>query len=139
MVYENCKIYGPYISKDGRSRISVTFSNGFKCTVSYPKYLMECHLNRYLGKDETVDHIDCDFTNNALDNLQVLPRAEHARKDAVKALPLECVCACGRKFIAKNRRDVFNNRKKGKSGPYCSRTCAGRYSHRGPVSRIEGT
>jgi hypothetical protein len=36
MVYENCKIYGPYLGKDKRLRIIVKFSNGTKTTVSYP-------------------------------------------------------------------------------------------------------
>jgi len=55
MVYQNCKLYGPYISKqDGRKRLVVVFPDRKRKTLSYPKYLVEKYLNRYLGDKETV-------------------------------------------------------------------------------------
>lgn len=53
--YKNCIIYGPYTSKkDGRKRIVVKYENGIKKTISYPKYLMELHINKYLDEDDTM-------------------------------------------------------------------------------------
>ena len=40
-----------------------------RITLSYPKYLIEVHLDRYLEKEETVDHIDGNFLNNVISNL----------------------------------------------------------------------
>lgn len=58
MVYENYKVYGPYLNKkDNRLRCNLVFKNKMKI-ISYPKYLIEVYLDRYLDKDETVDHID---------------------------------------------------------------------------------
>ena len=45
-VYKDCKLYGPYNSgKDGRLRCVIAYPNGRKQTLSYPKYLIEKHLN----------------------------------------------------------------------------------------------
>jgi len=45
---------------------------------------MERHLRRTLRTNEHVHHIDGDYTNNRLDNLEVLPAKEHARLHGVK-------------------------------------------------------
>lgn len=47
--------------------------------VSYPRYLMEKKIGRYLDSDEIVHHIDHDPTNNKIDNLYLTNRSEHAR------------------------------------------------------------
>ena len=88
-MYENCRIQGPYEKPDGKLIVIITKENGNKSTISYPKYLMECQLNRHLDKYEIVDHIDKNPFNNDLSNLRVLDRREHtytyvkANKDVV--------------------------------------------------------
>jgi len=132
MMYENCKIYGPYINKkDNRMRIIVVDQNGKKTTISYPKYLMEKYLDRQLTTDETVDHIDCNVQNNEISNLRILKRNEHASIDAVRLKKQDFKCPiCERNFSLDGRtlRDAISNRRKGKAGPFCSRKCAGKYS-----------
>lgn len=132
MVYKDCKIYGPYHSKrDNRLRICVIYPNGKRGFVSYPKYLMEIHLQRYLGENETVDHIDNNPLNNEISNLRVLNRDIHASLDAkrLKVQTFECPI-CNKIFSLDGSKlhDAVNNRKKNKSGPFCSRQCAGKYS-----------
>jgi hypothetical protein len=131
MIYDNCKIYGPYIGKkDGRLRIVIHFPSGKKATMSYPKFLMEQHLNRHLTDDETVDHIDCNVQNNELSNLRILNRDEHARIDAIRLNKQDFRCPmCNRDFSLDGKRlhDTILNRKKNKAGPFCSRKCAGKY------------
>lgn len=83
---------------------------------------MEKHLGRKLGRREQVHHKDGDYTNNSLDNLEVLDPLEHnhrhhpdwevprhlrpARRAYMKAQQqnrrtLETICAgCGKKFLA---------------------------------------
>jgi hypothetical protein len=81
MLYGDCKLYGPYPFKDGRLRCTLTGINanvGFSRFISFPKLLMECHLKRRLGDDETVDHID--GNNNDICNLQILSRVANALK-----------------------------------------------------------
>jgi hypothetical protein len=125
-VYIDCKIYGPYTRKDGRKHICVLFSDGSRTTVSYPKYLMEKHLNRYLNDDETVDHIDRDFTNDEISNLRVVGRKEHASDDAKRRKSSDGICIWCKSsisFTEINKR-LKNKRK---SGPFCSRKCSGQY------------
>jgi hypothetical protein len=42
---------------------------------------MANHLGRDILPEETVDHIDGDFTNDDIDNLQLLSREENASKE----------------------------------------------------------
>jgi len=126
------KVYGPYTRKDGRQHV-ILYKNGKRQTVSYPKYLLEQKIGRSLLPYETCDHIDGDFTNNHLDNLQVLSRSDNS----AKAMALKCaekayfVCPeCNMSFY-KNMRDVRGNQiKQKKAGPFCSKKCAGYYGQK---------
>lgn len=124
------KIYGPYTRKDGRQHV-IIYENGKRRTISYPKYLLQKKLRRELDSEETCDHIDNDFTNNSFENLQILSRSENAKK-AMSLRPAEMgtfSCPLCDKTFLRQMRLVKNNWKKGKSGPYCSRSCAGKASH----------
>ena len=127
MVYENCKFYGPYQSKkDKRLRCLLIYPNGKRITLSYPKYLIEVHLDRYLEKEETVDHIDGNFLNNAISNLQVLKRQEHCYNDAIRNEDIEVKCNyCGKLFTISG--NMINNRNRKLTGYFCSRHCSGKY------------
>lgn len=77
-VHSDCKIYGPYTRiTDGRRYVKIIYPNKKRLTMSYPKYLIECRLNEYLKKDETVDHIDGNFLNDSPENLRIVERSEH--------------------------------------------------------------
>lgn len=131
MVYVNCKIYGPYKRKDNREHVVIVWPNGKKQTVSYPKYLTEVRLNRYLTSNETVDHIDGNFTNNIPSNIQVLNRVEHAYLDAKRCKDQEFECPyCNTQFTLSGRKlhnAVQNRKRKNAAGPFCTRSCAGKY------------
>jgi hypothetical protein len=93
---------------------------------------MEQHLGRQLCPDEHVDHKDEDKTNDVLSNLQVLSAAENTRKMIANTRPkgwVTFICPVCKKEATKSARDVRGNRKKGKAGPFCSRSCAGKFSH----------
>lgn len=44
--------------------------------------IASARAGRKLGRDEVVDHIDEDKTNNRPDNLRVVARADHSRQHA---------------------------------------------------------
>ena len=124
------KVQGPYTRKDGRQHV-VLYKDGVRKTVSYPKYLLEQKLGRSLLPNETCDHIDNDHTNNSLDNLQVLTRSDNARK-GIALRPAEVgtfTCPVCNTSFTRRMSDVRGNLKKNKSGPYCSRSCAGKGGH----------
>lgn len=99
-MYDNYLIYGPYDHNRRLRLVMVDKVNGRKTSISYAKYLMEVHLGRYLKSDETVDHIDNDYTNNDISNLRVISRSRHAYEDVLRNKPNKVHCEyCGKVFI----------------------------------------
>ena len=133
-----CKVYGPYKERRGRKIVVVVYPDGSKETISYPKYLVEKALRKKLDRDlGTVDHIDGNFDNNNLSNLKIVPRKEHSAMDTrrVKLVEYKCLM-CGKKF-ERSPRLIRDKAKKGKSGPYCSKSCAGKYARLRQLNKID--
>lgn len=139
-VYENCKIYGPYRQKYGRKHVVIIFPDKTRKTVSYPRYLTEIRLGRYLTDDETVDHKDRNFNNNDPSNIRIVDRPTHGRDDAKKLKTQVFVCpTCGNEneFSGNRLSIIIQNRRKGKAGPFCNRSCAGKYGKKIQMGEIE--
>lgn len=131
MLYENCKIYGPYVCQDKRKRIVIIWPDGFQTSISYARFLMEKALDRYLSSHEEVDHIDDDKTNDVITNLQILSSLENREKQSKYLEPILQICWwCEKAFelTQKQQRTRHQNRLRTLTGPFCSRTCAGQYS-----------
>jgi hypothetical protein len=130
--YKDAKIYGPYTRKDGRKHIIAIYPDGAKITVSYPRYLLEMKLGRFLDENEEVDHNDLDFTNDSLDNLVIREPIEHRELDARRLKPQTFMCpVCYRVFVLEGQtlhNVLTEQRRKNTTGPYCSRSCAGKGS-----------
>lgn len=131
------KVYGPYIRKDGRKHVILYDpKKGIRRTKSYPKYLLEKKLGRDLDENETCDHIDEDFTNDDTINLQPLTRGENIKKATKQSEVLKFLCPNCRKSFKRFARDYrWNQLKQKKSGPYCSRRCAGQFTYVNPHLR----
>lgn len=120
-MYQNKKVYGPYKRKDGRQVVILKTPGSKKDhqTISYPKYLVECHLSRHLNPDETIDHIDGNFNNNELSNLRVVSRSEHCRSHTKQKQSIGKFCKiCGKYFETTNNNRVTCGSK------YCRGKCA---------------
>ena len=66
------------INRDNR-RTLLLVGDTKRSSTQYARYLLSVKLGRFLTKDETVDHIDGDKTNDNLDNLQILSSSENTR------------------------------------------------------------
>jgi hypothetical protein len=124
-------IYGPYVGKDKRSRCVIVHDNGRITTKSYPRLIMEAHLGRSLLPEEDVHHLDEDVTNNDISNLEIILHTEHCREHSLKYtgdIFVQCVY-CGEKFALTPKQQSSRKRElnRGKHGPFCSRTCSGKY------------
>jgi hypothetical protein len=117
------KVYGPYTRADGRKHVihydTVTKE---RRTQSYPRYLMEQHLKRKLEDTEEVDHINGDFTDDRIENYQLLTKPANIKKSARQPEMSDLTCgSCGIKF--QRRANQVRKTKSGKQ--YCSKYCAG--------------
>ncbi len=110
-----------YLVTNPEPRRTVVLYNSGKdrSSVSYARYLMSVKLGRYLSRQEHVDHIDNDKTNDVLENLQILTPKENSRKQGRSvAVFYECICpACGGDF------KLPANQAYNKFFPTCSRSC----------------
>ena len=118
-------VLGPYLRKDNRKQVKL-YGNKISKTISYPKALVEVHLNTRLREDDTVDHKDRNKQNDSIENLVVRRRKEHCKLDAIYVEVKDINCGmCGKKF--KPNVDQRNTRNLNKAGPFCSKSCAGHY------------
>lgn len=129
-LYGNVRLSKIYNCKDGRRRIDV-IAEDWRKTFQVAKLVLEVKLGRKLIGNETVDHIDGDKTNDNPDNLQVLSLAINAADSAIRLKTMAFICPqCLTNFelVGRKIKDAVNNRTKGKAGPFCGRSCAGKYS-----------
>ena len=118
-------MYGPYFRADGRKHVVLTGNNGYRRTVSFPKFIKELEMQVSLG-GLTIDHQDRDKTNDDLDNLKIRSRSEHASLDAKRVRVSSVLCPiCGTEFTP--TKDQINKRAHSTAGPFCSRSCSGKY------------
>lgn len=122
------------VNKENRRHICLVHKKDkSRTTISYARYLMSVSEKRILEKDEHVDHIDNDKTNDVLGNLQILSIIENNQKSRefhnVKAKYIELICpVCGSKF-ERRFNNITTKIKNGKT-PCCSRKCGGIHSHK---------
>lgn len=139
--YLNCRVYGPYLRKDGRKHVVVIFPDLKRKTVSYPRFILEESIGRFLKKGEDIHHKDGDFTNNDINNLEAMDHVEHCRKHRpTQSQKVVCVY-CGKAFMLYGKQicERRHNAKKEKTGPYCSRSCSGKYGQERQMSAKEET
>lgn len=119
-------LYGPYLRKsDNRQMVTIQKQDGKITSKQYAKVLLECKLNRRLSAKETVDHIDGDLTNDSLDNLQLLSLSKNISKSVPRLMLKLATCVwCNVEFTL--TREQFGNGRN-KAGPFCSRSCTGKY------------
>ena len=112
-------VYGPYTRKDGRE-IVILYDGKRRSARQYARVLLEVKLKRRLTERETVDHIDGNFNNNEISNLQVLSRVENAAKSAVVKVVRGRCDTCGKTFtLSKNQRNKRADNKR----KFCSAEC----------------
>lgn len=112
-------VYGPYVRPDKR-KIIILYDGTKRSARQYAKILLELKLGRRLVNDETVDHIDRDFTNDAPDNLRVLSRSDNSSLAGYRPDMFADCATCGSTFVlSKDQRSKRSLAKR----KFCSKRC----------------
>lgn len=120
--FKGYTIYGPYLGQAEQRRIVTLVSPEHRTTMSYARYLMCKHEDRWLDKEEVVDHIDNNQLNDVIENLQILTHTQNVQKSAKPVQYLELVCGfCEKEFVRERRHVVHTKRK---LPICCSRSCS---------------
>lgn len=90
---------------------------------------MSCKLGRFLTKEEQVDHIDNDKTNDNIENLQILSVKEnniksHKLSDVILFCPI-----CGIEFTKTRSQLRGRNKEPFSRDMCCSRSCGAKKGH----------
>lgn len=118
--FEEYTLYKVFHKKEGRMMAQLVNGNVSRTTMSYARYLMSVHLKRVLGKDEHVDHLNDDKTDDRIDNFQLLTPLENSKKYSEANPPtyVEFVCPICNIVFKKTRQKAWN-----KKSPCCSKEC----------------
>lgn len=127
--YSNYWLYVVFHKKERRNQANLILKSDIKVrtTVSYARYLMAVKIGRFLEKDEQVDHIDNNCTNDVIDNLQILSFEQNRLKQGMLSWK-ETIMAyncdyCGKEFTLQIKN--FKYKKKiGQTHFCCSRDCS---------------
>lgn len=146
MPYEGYKVYGPYVRASGRKFIVLYKSEKDKQTLGYSRYLMALSIGRELKEHEDVHHINGDFTDDKLENLELVLGFLHDSHHAVIRTPKkpaeEFVCNhCNKTFKLENPRlnaaKQFRKNHPDAAGPFCSRACAAKDREKNKLGAIK--
>lgn len=90
-------------NSDNRKTVILYNSHDKRSSTSYARYLMSVSLGRYLTRQEHVDHIDNDKTNDCLSNLQILTQAENSKKASKGVSYVYLTCDYCRQVLIKKK------------------------------------
>ena len=136
-------VNGPYpYSYDKRRKfVVITFDDGSKKSVSYPRYVMEQHLGHPLPANKDVHHKDENPSNNDISNLELVDRIKHRRDHSTKHSfeeSTETCVICGKQFVytVQRKRDYFHNTGKlVNDNPTCSKVCQCKFARQEQLRR----
>lgn len=124
-------VYGPYKCKDNRLRcVTKNLITGEMSSISYPRIVYEQETGIKLNVFDDIHHKDENPLNNDFNNLCVVKHVDHMKEHRKYKENTDVVCVwCENKFVLNPKQQAYRsgNSKKNKKGPFCSRSCSGKY------------
>lgn len=147
--YGYLKIEGPYsdlflygfltLHKSSNRRIVRLYNPITKknLLIQYSKYIYTVYYNKFIPDGVEVDHIDNDFTNDDINNLQLLTRKEnyekyrkHYTEYIQKNYYIELICNNCKKQFSKQKKRV---EKENFANQYCCKQCETEYRNKDKI------
>ena len=126
--FDNFACYKQFHKKMGRWQVHLVDKTPLKrrTSITYAKYLMSIKEGRILTREEEVDHINGDKSDDRIENLQILSKEENRKKQSIqcggrKAVELTCPY-CGIVFV--KEVGLLTEKRKNR---FCSRRCNGKF------------
>lgn len=122
------------VNPEGRKNICLVHkTQKQRTTISYARYLVCVNEKRILSKNEHVDHIDGDKTNDTINNLQILSQKDNMRKSfqerKLTLKMVDMICPNCNNLFSKPLSQSFLN-KNGKFNA-CSKHCLSSFLKKG--------
>lgn len=104
-----------------------TDKEGRTITVFQHRKVMEEHIGRPLDKNEVVHHKNGYRSDNRVENLALLSYSGHMKEHRkIEFVTVSCL-QCGKVFKKEAREERARIKKK-RSGPFCGKSCTGKWS-----------
>jgi len=129
-LYENYSVYLGFRKKEGRMYVTMVHKETKKHRLmAYARYIFSSHIGRELCKNESVDHIDENKTNDSIENLQLLTTSENIKKNkkfrGIEKEYINATCYFCGKIFKQEARQIRSRKKAGCKKIFCSRSCCG--------------
>lgn len=113
--------------KEGRFYVYLRPPQGKAKCMSKARYMFSIHLGRILNKNETVDHINDDKTDDRIENFQLLTKGDNNRKytKTIPQINVKLKCPWCNTIFDRERRNTHLVKRKFKC-TCCSRHCSGK-------------
>ena len=123
--------YGPYKSGDGHLFYVYVNADRSRKSVWAHREIMEQHIGRKLESHEIVHHRNEIKDDNEITNLEITNQSDHSRHHHPDPEIVEIVCPeCEETAFVLARYVRHNQVNYKKKGPFCGRSCAGKWSAR---------
>lgn len=136
--FEDYTAYKVWHKKEGRYMVNLV-SETKRTTISYAKYLLSIHKKRWLNKEEEVDHINGDKSDDRIENLQILTKKENNLKRlkelGITRKMVEFKCGTCEEVFVREYNQTHLVKKANKS-TYCSRKCSSRHIRESEILKI---
>lgn len=131
------KKQGPYRTKDGYVfHCYYDTDTGENRSLYEHREVMAELIGRYPTIHEVVHHKNGIRHDNRPENLEIMQRSAHAAKHHSLPEMMEIVCLnCGNDALIFARNFRRNQQLLGKAGPFCSKSCAGKWSRKNQIDK----